>query len=105
MILRIVKMIFDPGKTGEFEALFARQKEAIRNFPGCTHLELWRESPGGNIYFTYSHWNSPANLESYRHSELFRETWAATKILFAGKPEAWSLNRVAGPVAGATTPL
>ncbi|RAJ08372.1 quinol monooxygenase YgiN [Chitinophaga skermanii] len=101
MILRIVKMTFDPAKTGTFQELFAQQKSAIRNFPGCHHLELWRETANGNIFFTYSHWTSEDDLNNYRHSELFATTWAATKILFAGKPEAWSLQLADGPVPGA----
>ncbi len=42
--------------------------------------------------FTYSYWESEAHLNTYRHSDLFRETWAKTKVLFADKPEAWSIE-------------
>ncbi len=49
--------------------------------------------PGGPVLFTYSHWESEAALETYRHSELFAEVWAATKVLFNAKPEAWSVQR------------
>jgi quinol monooxygenase YgiN len=43
------------------------------------------------ILFTYSTWVNMEQLEAYRQSALFRETWQKTKILFSGKPEAWSL--------------
>ncbi|WP_295124965.1 putative quinol monooxygenase [uncultured Chitinophaga sp.] len=93
MILRIVKMTFDPLRVGEFTRLFDKQKAQIRHFPGCTHLELWNHSSENHVFFTYSHWESEQHLDNYRNSDLFRETWAATKILFAGKPEAWSVRR------------
>jgi heme-degrading monooxygenase HmoA len=41
---------------------------------------------------TYSHWTGEEALDNYRHSELFRVTWAKTKQLFADRPEAWSLD-------------
>ena len=93
MILRIVKMSFDPAKVPDFLALFNSQQSQIRNFPGCTHLELWEAIPESNVLFTYSHWASEAALENYRHSTLFAGVWAATKVLFNAKPEAWSVVR------------
>jgi heme-degrading monooxygenase HmoA len=93
MILRIVKMTFQPDKTAQFTRLFDQQKSQIRNFPGCSHLELWNQTDLPHVYFTYSHWESPEALEAYRNSALFRETWAATKILFAARPEAWSVRK------------
>ena len=33
-------------------------------------------------------------LNAYRHSELFRSTWAKTKVLFAEKPIAFSTNAI-----------
>lgn len=94
MIIRIVKMTFDPARVQEFEAVFNASKEKIRAFPGCLHLELLRQQDAPNVYFTYSYWTGPDALEAYRHSELFKATWAKTKPLFVAKPEAWSLERL-----------
>ncbi|RAJ73453.1 hypothetical protein CLV59_1135 [Chitinophaga dinghuensis] len=91
MINRIVKMEFQPDKVNSFRELFSRQQQQIRNFPGCLHLELWEHPASGNTFFTFSKWDSEIALEKYRNSDLFRETWAATKILFAAKPAAWSV--------------
>lgn len=92
MIRRIVKMTFEPSACTDFQAIFEENKAKIRAFPGCQYLELWRCKRPDNIFFTYSHWESEAALDSYRHSPLFRSTWAQTKALFADRPEAWSLN-------------
>ena len=91
MIVRIVQMTFRPEQIKEFITLFYERKQIISNFPGCTHLELWQDSTHDNIFFTYSIWNSEADLNHYRFSEFFKDTWGKTKMLFADKPQAWSL--------------
>jgi len=48
-----------------------------------------------NILFTYSKWNTPEDLENYRNSELFKETWSYVKQLFEARAEAWSTEIVA----------
>ncbi len=93
MIIRIVKMTFQPELVPQFEALFEETKKQIRNFPGCNHLQLLRDVNHPHIFFTYSHWNSTKDLNNYRESALFADVWPRTKKLFGGKPEAWSTEQ------------
>ncbi|MES2704295.1 MAG: antibiotic biosynthesis monooxygenase family protein [Bacteroidota bacterium] len=93
MIIRIVRMKFLPEKVDEFTALFEERKHIIRGFPGCTHLELWQDSNDPHVFVTYSHWASVADLDHYRFSGFFKDTWGTTKALFADKPQAWSVIR------------
>ncbi|MDN3492141.1 putative quinol monooxygenase [Winogradskyella bathintestinalis] len=95
MLVRIVKMSFEPSKIEEFLANFETVKQKIRDFEGCQFLELYRDHNNTNIFFTYSYWNSENDLNNYRHSELFKGVWAQTKVLFNAKPEAWSVNKIA----------
>ena len=90
MIVRLVKMSFKAEEVATFEALFAKYHQQIRNFPGCTALQLLKD---GHTYFTYSHWEKAQDLENYRNSELFKEVWPATKVLFAKAAEAWSTEQ------------
>jgi len=92
MIKRIVKMEFEPEHIPAFVQLFDTHKNQIRNFEGCQHLELWQDLNQPSTFMTYSFWESEKNLEQYRHSELFKQVWAKTKILFSNKPQAWSVN-------------
>ncbi len=92
-MIRIVKMTFEPTMVEDFEKLFDQNKLKIRGFDGCTHLELLRDKNTPNIFFTYSFWNHPDNLESYKQSKLFNSVWTATKKLFCAKPEAWSVDQ------------
>lgn len=93
MIKRIVKMTFREEAVETFlHDVFEHSKDRIRAFPGCRHMELLRNLNQPNMLFTLSIWDNEAALEAYRQSELFRTTWAKTKILFAEKAEAWSVE-------------
>lgn len=87
-------MTFQPDKLADFHTIFDRSKVHIRAFPGNYHLELLRDPENPAVRMTYSLWESADALEAYRQSELFRVTWAATKVLFAEKAVAFSGERM-----------
>ena len=94
MMIRIVKMTFLPEKTEEFLKVFNENKAKIASFEGCTHLKLLNDINQPTIFFTYSHWKGTEYLEKYRNSELFAAVWNKTKVLFAAKAEAWSVEEI-----------
>ncbi len=94
MLIRVVKMTFRNDEINTFLHLFEERKHRIKNFEGCKHLELWQDRLHPNIFFTYSHWANMSNLDNYRSSPFFKETWQLTKALFSAPPEAWSVNKV-----------
>ena len=94
MIKRIVKLTFHLDKIEAFKTIFETSKEKIRARQGCHHLELWQGVKDKNVFFTYSIWTSEDDLNAYRDSELFKETWAKTKVLFSDKPYAWSVDMI-----------
>lgn len=85
-------MTFQPDRLKDFTDLFEERKHIIRSFKGCNHLELWQDSVRENIFFTYSIWDSAADLDHYRFSDFFKDTWGKTKALFAERPQAWSVT-------------
>ena len=93
MIIRIVRMHFTEAGVGEFLEIFNANREAIRNFEGCTHLDLLRDLDDELVYTTLSHWNDTESLERYRKSELFSSVWGRVKTLFAERTQAFSLIR------------
>ncbi|MDN5200163.1 antibiotic biosynthesis monooxygenase family protein [Fulvivirgaceae bacterium BMA10] len=93
MLVRIVRMTFKEDCIDDFLKLFQKTSMKIRHFTGCTHLELLREYHHENIFITYSYWESEEALNNYRDSELFKEVWSNTKVLFAEKPVAFSFKR------------
>jgi quinol monooxygenase YgiN len=94
MLIRIVRMTFRPEEVSDFLENFEANKQSIRNFPGCQHLELWQDDNSENIFLTYSHWESEESLNKYRDSELFKSVWSFTKALFAEKPQAFSSKKM-----------
>ncbi|HAH36896.1 MAG TPA: antibiotic biosynthesis monooxygenase [Algoriphagus sp.] len=94
MLIRVVRMTFQEDKVEAFLENFESHKKSIRNFPGCRHLELWRDENKKNIFMTYSHWESESALNQYRDSELFKSVWAFTKSLFSDKPVAFSSKKL-----------
>ena len=90
MIIRIVKMEFEPAAVDDFLEIFASSRDLIRSFEGCNHLQLLQDENDSSIFFTYSHWDTHEHLDAYRLSPLFETVWANTKRLFRAPAQAWS---------------
>ena len=93
-LIRVVRMTFRSEEVPAFLKNFEAHKVLIRNFPDCSHLELWQDENQKNIFVTYSHWESEAALNQYRDSQLFKSVWGFTKTLFSEKPQAWSTKKI-----------
>ncbi len=93
MIVRLVKMTFRPEEVGTFQALFEGWRHRIIAFPGCRQLELLHDARDSRVFFTYSEWNGPADLEAYRTSDVFANVWPVVKKLFAEPADAWTMHR------------
>lgn len=94
MIKRLVKLTFQANKTADFIEIFEASKDKIRAMSGCQHVELLRDATTTNVFFTLSLWDTEGSLEAYRQSDLFRTTWAKTKVLFSDKPAAWTTTMI-----------
>lgn len=93
MIIRIVRMHFTDAGVAEFLEIFNANKISIRNFPGCSHLQLLKDINDPNTYSTLSYWDTEQSLENYRKSELFGSVWGRVKTLFAERSQAFSLEK------------
>ncbi len=91
MITRIVKMTLKPESIEGFNEIFYASQKLIRAFEGCNRLELMNDINNECIYFTFSYWNTEEDLNIYRNSYLFKNTWSKVKPMFSVKAEAWSL--------------
>lgn len=94
MIIRIVKLSFHQEHISTFKAIFEESKQKILSQNGCRKVEMLQDVNTKNVFFTYSWWNSEADLNKYRQSELFEGVWAKTKILFNDRPMAWSTEKI-----------
>jgi quinol monooxygenase YgiN len=92
MLIRIVRMTFQPEHVPAFLQIFRESEDRIREQRGCRHLELWQDADDSRIYCTHSRWESAADLNAYRRSALFGQVWPATKKLFAAPAQAFSVH-------------
>lgn len=91
MLIRIVRMDFDPDKVSDFLQLFEEVQPKIAAFEGCKEVKLKKDATHSHVYYTHSKWDSEEALNQYRQSDFFQSTWARTKLLFQSKPLAYSL--------------
>lgn len=90
MITRIVQLTFQEHLVADFLKIFDESGPRIRASEGCSGLDRVRDIYHPNVFFTISKWDNEAALESYRNSDLFKNTWAKTKPLFSVSAHAWS---------------
>jgi len=91
-IQRLVRMSFQTDRISDFMEVFEDSKEKIRNFPGCLALNLIVDFEDSSIIYTSSIWRAIEDLENYRNSELFIQTWRKTKIHFKEKAKTSTFN-------------
>ena len=91
-IQRLVRMSFQTDRISDFMEVFEDSKEKIRNFPGCLALNLIVDFEDSSIIYTSSIWRAFEDLENYRNSELFIQTWRKTKIHFKEKAHTNTFN-------------
>jgi len=94
MIKRIVKMKFKKEYINDFKNIFSTNQTKILASKGCQHVELLQDKNDPQVFFTFSLWQSEADLNQYRNSDLFKQVWQNTKAKFEARAEAWSLNQV-----------
>jgi quinol monooxygenase YgiN len=94
MIIRIVKMTFIESCIDDFRKSVKSIAPTIRSFNGCHHLEILQDIHHKNIFFSYSHWESEADLNHYRSSDFFKETWSKVTEWFMHRPQAWSTEKL-----------
>jgi autoinducer 2-degrading protein len=99
MIVRLVAMRFQPGRGPEFLRIFTEASHAIRTQRGCLYLSLLQSSP--DDFVTISHWQSPADLDAYRHGEVFGSIWPRLKTMFRERAWAESFEIVSLPMHNA----
>ena len=87
-------MTFKQENTLEFERIFGIVGGNISKFKGCTGLKLFHDEKDERIYFTFSTWLDESDLENYRQSKLFKDTWQNTKPLFEEPAQAWTVENL-----------
>lgn len=90
----IATLRVQPGKEGEFEAVFAELAPAVRaNEPGNSYYKLFRTSETG-VYKVLECYDDDAAVEAHRASDHFRTLGARLGPCLASAPEIERLPAV-----------
>lgn len=87
-------MTFTEDRIVEFESFFNQIKSKVAAQPGCNGVKLLKQVGNTGVFFTYSTWDSEADLNNYRSTETFGMIWPKVKAWFADKPDAWSVEEI-----------
>lgn len=87
-------MEFEADKVEAFKTIFQENRSKIAAQEGCYSVELLQDIHEFNIFFTYSKWKSQNHLDLYKGTELFKNIWTETKVLFSNKPMTWSVQEI-----------
>ena len=90
MVIRLVELSIQKDKLSIAKNILADVAPKVRNSPGCRHLRILMDLHNPSRITTYSHWNSEADLNAYRTSDVFKNFWTEIKPLFAVPAKAWS---------------
>lgn len=90
MIARIVTMTFKENEINNFVLLFNEYKTQIKNSTGCISLTLIQKLDHPTEISTLSYWENEDYLNNYRNSDIFKQVWPQTKLLFSSPPKAIS---------------
>ena len=90
MVIRIVELSIQKDKLPFAQKYLAEVAPKVRNSPGCTHLRILMDLHNPGHITTYSHWNTEADLNAYRKSDIFNNFWSQIKPLFEAPARAWS---------------
>lgn len=94
MIIRKVDLEIDPSKLDEFEEIFTSRNPSLNKVKGCHRVELIKHPELEFAYSTLSMWDSEDDLNNYRKSEYFGETWMKLKPLFTAKAKATTYDLI-----------
>lgn len=91
IILRLVRLTFKAENVETFLQFFSETAPHIRAFQGCLELQGFRDREQPNVVYTLSRWASAEDLENYRQSTFFKNTWEQVSRWFEDKPQAFTL--------------
>jgi len=95
MIWVIATLPIQPGKTDEFEKVFAELTEKVKgNEPGCERYELCRSTANPTTYVVVERYADQAALDQHGKTPYFLEAFGKFGGLLAGAPQIEFLKPV-----------
>jgi len=95
MIKRIVKLtVKNASAKSEFEKIYQVRNPFKNGVKGCTSVKVMQDVNHKDVFYTVSLWDSNDDLEAYRQSDYFAETWPMVKAQLSKRAEAFSMTEL-----------
>lgn len=95
MIKRIVKLTLkDSDAIQVFEKIYKERNPSKNKIQGCRSVEVMKDVNEDLVYYTVSQWDANEDLEAYRASAYFSETWPMVKAQLSQRAEAFSMTEI-----------
>lgn len=93
MIKRIVRLtVKDTAASEAFQEIYRSRNPFKNGVKGCRDVKVMKDVNDENVYYTVSIWDHNDDLEAYRESEYFAETWPMVKAQLSKRAEAFSMT-------------
>lgn len=95
MITRVVRLTLRPDvKSEAFEEIYRNRNPFAKGVKGCRSVKVLKDVNDERVLYTLSAWDCNEDLEAYRQSEYFAQTWPMVKALLGQKTQAFSMTEM-----------
>ena len=95
MIKRVVRLTLkDDASINAFQEIYRSRNPFTKGVKGCREVKVLKDVDHDDVYYTFSIWDSNEDLEAYRQSNYFAETWPMVKAQLAKRAEAFSMTEI-----------
>ena len=95
MITRVVRLTLRPDINSEaFEEIYRKRNPYTKGVKGCRSVKVMKDVNDDHVHYTLSAWDRNEDLEAYRQSDYFAETWPMVKALLDQKAQAFSMTEM-----------
>ena len=93
MIKRIVRLtVKDAASKEAFQEIYRSRNPFKNGVIGCLEVKVMQDVNDDDVFYTVSLWGSNDDLEAYRKSDYFAETWPLVKAQLSKPAEAFSMT-------------
>lgn len=84
----------DEASKAAFAKIYANRNPFTKKVKGCLEVKVMKDADHDDVIYTVSLWEAKEDLEAYRNSNYFAETWPMVKKQLAKRAEAFSLEEL-----------
>lgn len=88
MIVIRVAVTVKPEEKLNFVNLMQQETTEVKQFAGCERFNLYTDIVDENTFLLYEEWQTLADFEAYKNSDLFKQNGAKLFPMMSGAPDS-----------------